>query len=344
MGRAIKSMERDVQFARRSRWLVRVVIPCVALVLLVPPTVAHAPGFQDAGHSAETARVLDDPTKSRVFYDRLEAGHQHWFKMDLEADTRMYLSIVLPPAEVARPTLWLLGPGLPPGDVSEGAPPDVGGLRVTAVDKLSLEPFSPLAMRTVAEWDDRVRASGTYYVVVETDQDVDYSVAIGTRESFTPMEWMRIPLDRIEIQAWGGVPRGLAILGEVLAVAFVAVAYRGVVVREPRQFVGRLGAAAVAGSALTVLILTGIAMARAGWSGAVLVPIIYAVAAAAIGYAAWRAVIRAAPRWTGILWAVAAVVAWAGLLLGPLLLLIWTLWPPQDAPSPPTPATPAGGV
>ncbi len=300
------------KMAMRAAWLV---------LLLVPAATAHVPSFNEAGATPESAFVIDDPTKSWVFYDTLEG--QHWFRFDMEQGTTLFASISLPAREVGRPSLWIVGPGFTEVGPA-GTPGNLGAVQAEARDELSIEPFTPLAMRSTAEWRGEAPASGTYYVVVEAAGPVDYSVAIGSRESFTPVEWITVPVERIAIQAWGGVPPILAVAGEILGAAAA-----GVLVWKTRPgwrgAVGLVAAGIVAGTSLSTIVLATIAAAEAGPSGALAIPFAFALAAAGVGFGALRAVQRG--RWRAAMgWAAAALVAWAGLVIGSVLLVGWALW------------------
>ncbi len=303
-------------------------------VLLVIGAAAHVPSFDVAGSTPEAAFHVDDPDKSWVFYDELGADGRHWFRFEAQADQVLTISLHLPPTARDAPSLWLLGPGLPPG-APAGSPAGLGSVRVESISEVNLEPFSPLAMQDAGSWQGAAPETGTHYVLVEGAPGASYSLAIGARESFTPQEWLLVPVQRPAIQSWGGVAWPVAIVGEALAVVAVAVAARGLWSQGSRVLIGTLGAWMIAGTALSVLVLAAIASARAGLSAGVVIPIVFALVALGIGAAAWRAVELGKARWQGAVWGVAALVAWAGFIVGPLLLLAWAVWPDRpDRPDP----------
>jgi hypothetical protein len=292
-------------------------------VLLLSATAGHVPAFNEAGSSPETAFVVDDPDKSWVFYDRLGDDEQHWFRFDMANGNELFTSINLPATEAARPTLWIVGPGFSaPGP--SGTPDGLGGELVPTRDELTIEPFTPLAMRNVAEWRGQVPTGGTHYLVIESTAAVQYSVAIGARESFTPLEWVGIPVERIAIQHWAGIPWPVAMAGEVLAISTVLVIARRRKWTGQRTL-GMAGAAAVAGTAFTTLLLALIAAVQAGVSAGLVIPFVFALAALGVGLGAYRGV-RNGPWWAGLAWGVGGLVVWAGLLVGPALLLAWSIW------------------
>ncbi len=295
-----------------------------AALLFIPIAAAHVPTFNEAGTSPGTAFQVENPTKSWVFYDTL-AGGQHWFRLHMQEGETIVSSLSLPANEEGRPALWILGPGLE-GHGPNGTPPGMGGIRAEAQDVLSIEPFTPLAMRATAEWRGQAPTTGTYYVVVEGQ--ADYALAIGGRESFTPWEWITVPVERVAIQQWSGVAWPLAIVGEGIGVTAAAVYARRRQVAGP-QSIGLLGAGAIAGTGFTTALLATIAAAHAGPSTALLVPALFAGMALAVGYGASRSV-RGEPRWgSTLLWALAALVAWAGLIVGPIALAgsaAWRKW------------------
>lgn len=305
------------------------------LLLLIPAAQAHVPAFGAAGTTPETAFHVDDASKSWVFFEDAAVGDR-WYRFDAP-EGELFLSLSVPPAQASRPALWLVGPGLPE-PAPPGSPAGATALRIETVDELGVEPFTPVALRTIAQWRQTTPDEGAYMVLVRSQDAGAFGLAIGARESFTPIEWIRVPVDRISIQDWAGVPVLFAFLGEAIAAVAVAVACRREARSEPRRFVGHLGAGIVAGSAATTLILTAIAVGQAGAGAGIAIPII--LAAAAIGIGAWRSVSSEGRRWAGVGWGAAGLAAWAGLWLGPALLLAWSVWPGRRTASPDT-ASPA---
>jgi hypothetical protein len=291
-------------------------------LLLAPIASAHVPTFNEAGASLATAFEIDNPTKSWVFYDELSGDEQNWFRFHLDAGDELFASLSLPPDEPGRPQLWILGPGLN-GTGPARTPDGLRGQQAEPRNALGVEPFSPLAMRSTAEWRERATDSGTYYVVVQGEST--YSLAIGSRESFTPVEWLTIPIERIAIQQWGGVPWPFAILGEVLGLG-AAIWYARRKSLELRATVGVVGAGIIAGTAATTLLLAAIAVSKANLTIGIIIPIAFAFAAFGVGYAAFRAVSRPAQWWVAMLWAGAGLVIWAGMLIGPAILAGWAGW------------------
>lgn len=304
--------------------------------LLLGTASAHVPSFAQAGSSPETAFVVQNPDQSRVFYGDLNAGDQHWFRFDREVGDAIDVSIHLPPGEASRPSLWLVGPGLA-GTGPHQTPSDQGGQVASLVDELSVEPFTPLAMRLVASLGEQAPANGTFFVVVEAVEPVTYSVAIGRGESFTPAEWVAIPAQRVGIVAWAGIPWPVGLVGEVGAASAAGflVWRRGL---GAQAGLGIAAAATLAGTALTTFTLALIAAIQGGISGALAVPLVFAAIAAAVGFGSYRAV-RAGKPWAGVAWATAALVAWAGLILAPVALLVWAAWQWGSNRRGPTPQT-----
>ncbi len=192
------------------------------------------------------------------------------------------------------------------------------------MDDLGIEPFTPLAMRGVANWNGVAGANGTYFVAIIADADTTYSVAIGAGESFTALEWLAIPVQRPAIMAWAGIPWPVALWGEVLAATAALVV--GVRKKLPlQQVIGFVAAAVIAGTAFTTLGLAVLAAVQGGVSAALIVPLVFAGLAFAFGFGAYRAV-RAGSAWAGLAWAVAGLALWAGLIVGPLALVVWSFW------------------
>ncbi len=299
------------------------------ILCLLPAATAHVPAFGEPGTSADTATRIEDPTKSWAFFGEAHGEGGSWYTFEIVAGEELYVSSALPAHETARPEVWLLGPGLPDTPPA-WAPQETRAMRLPDRDDLGLEPFSPVALRTIAEWRGPAPGTGTYFVVVATPEAMHYSLAVGARESFTPIEWVTTPISRIGIQAWAGVWGGLALIGEVLGLAAGVYLGRGLWKADRRRLLGQAASGIVAGSAATVVLLATIATVAGGLSAGAVIPVLFAAAAVGVGYGAWRAV-QGGRRLLAVAWAGAALIVWAGLIVGPALLLAWAAWPRRDA-------------
>ncbi len=304
----------------------------IFLLPLLSPASGHVAKFDDPGNTPETAILIGDATKSWAYFGQLETDQEHWYTFRLQAGDELYISASVPAQRDATPTVWLFGPGLE-GDPGPLAPAGTRSFQIPAQDQLGIEPFSPIALRTVAEWRGEAPASGTYFIHVSTPEATPYNLGIGARESFTPIEWIGTPIYRIGIQAWGGIPWPVTMAGEALgflgAITWAA--------RRPLEWRHRVGFAAagcIAGSALTALLLSTIAAVRGGVSGGLVIPLFLGAAALGIGVGTWRHVAADKNRWMSLAWAGGALLLWAGLLLGPAFLLAWAAWPARTANQP----------
>ncbi len=295
----------------------------LAATLLIGTASAHVPSFADAGVSPATAFHVRDPDQSRVFYGELGPGAQHWFKFDRSRGDAIDVSVHLPVGESGRPALWIVGPGLV-GEGPRQTPSELGGSRAPPLDDVSVEPFTPLAMRLVGQWSQPAPADGTFFVVIEADSGATYSVAIGRGEAFTITEWVGIPIQRVGIMDWAGVPWPVTVAGEVLAIAVVGgLAWRRGVPLPAG--VGFVAAGAMAGTGLTTLVLALLAAFQGGITAGLAIPALFAALAFGTGWGAYRAVAARQP-WKGLLWAALGLAVWAGLVVGPLALGAWSLW------------------
>ncbi len=302
------------------------------LLFSLPLAGAHVPEFDASGASPETAFVIADATKSWVFFNEASADGVYWYTFDMTAGTELYVSAAVPPHESGRPEVWLFGPGLPE-DATAQAPNGTRSMRIAPVDDLGVEPFTPFALRTVAEWRGPAPATGTYYVLVTTPTGMHYSLASGARESFTPVEWVMTPIGRLSVVSWGGVHWAFGLVGEVIGVAGALYLGRSVWRTDPRRLVGYAGTGAIAGTAGTVVLLAGLATWLGGWTWGLVIPLVFAAAAAGIGYGAWRHLRGEGARWGAAAWALGGLATWAGLIVGPLLVVVWAVWPQRADPS-----------
>ena len=176
----------------------------IAMVIAVSATLAsahvaaaHTPIFIDREiTSPDTAWPVGDYAISWAFYGRVTpAGAPQYFAIDGRAGERLYATLEVPEIDGLqefRPSLALIGPGLPAFDAPPGMmlPAESGGVRVDdarAAPRARFdEPFSRTSYYRGPVIDRQLPADGRYYVVVfdESPATGKYTLAIGTREVF----------------------------------------------------------------------------------------------------------------------------------------------------------------
>lgn len=308
----------------------------LAVLLVATPALAHVPAFPTDNDSPERAVHVHDAAKSWSFYDRLSDGGVAYYRLDLAAGQRLQVSTFTPDRGAFAPSLVVMSPALsgreavPPGVVV----PEGMGARVVEGERSgpSYEPFAPSADYRTASFERAVEADATYLVAVYEpgNRSGAAGVAVGYRESFTPVEYVTVPFTLVGVRGWAG-QGPLVVLGPWLLVAAgVAGLARS---RRPggweRPIVGLAlagGAALVLGSAASTALQAAVALSRTGPTPAALVTAAFVLVPAVAGGWALRVALRADPSpgprtRVGLLAAaVAALVTWAGFLVGPALL------------------------
>ncbi len=300
------------------------------------------------GEDLENAAVVEDPTKSWVIYTALhEPGHVDYYRLDMRQGQNITLMLSVPTEEGEEgfaPDLVLMGPGLEDqGELPERVQRAEGGAVVLEGEvppRPTYEPFSPSVFYELAEIRVDAPEDGTYYVAVYDDLAGNYSLAVGRRESFTVTEWLTIPLSLLGIYQWEGqewwaiaLPGALAFAGGLGLMTVDARRRRF----RPDMFwliVTVAGLLMIAAGA-TMAYQMAIKLLELGTLDATaVVTAVLAVVPMLLGVAALRVARRppgkAGPlRTKGTLIAIGllGLLAWAGWLLGPALIIAAAVLP-----------------
>ncbi|MCX6094789.1 MAG: hypothetical protein NTY63_08240 [Candidatus Bipolaricaulota bacterium] len=191
------------------------------------PCWAHKPIEIGAVFPSQTASLrLETVDVSQVVYTELTPDHpQLWLTFDAAAGFALSVSLGVPAGRGAayRPSLFLLGPGMPNLDLPLSPPAGYGGLAVvSAVTAAAIpfhEPFTGTDSWILVERTFQLRASGTYYLVAVSDDSPlgKLWVAVGTREAFSWKDIVSLPATVRDVRSFHEVPtsRGGS-LGKVL--------------------------------------------------------------------------------------------------------------------------------
>ena len=215
------------------------------------------------------------------------------------------------------------------------------------------EPFTPSALYPLAKYSREVTEPGTWYVAVYAPEDSvsggNFGLAVGYREEFTLSEWLLVPFSVVAIHRWEGQSWAL-LLGPVLLTLLVGF---GLILRRGRRegmsatgpgtgkgpafpIRGPFGWLAVTagllyvGTGAMLLVQTAVALAKTVPTAAAALPGIYLFVIVLLGSVAIRNGLRRSGRdgWgtrnagiSMIIVGVVGLVAWAGLLVGPVLAL-----------------------
>jgi len=181
------------------------------IILSISTAAAHVPRTAAENESLEDAKVIEDPIKSWAIYSELRDGEvANYYEMDMEQDERLYLSILTPENEDFVPNLAVMGTGIEEEDTTPDfvEKPENVGVKVIRgeLGERKYEPFTPGSYYHPARYDEEIVESGTYHVVVYNEEKTGgkYGLAVGYQETWGPIEWIRLPIDIVNIRIWEG--------------------------------------------------------------------------------------------------------------------------------------------
>jgi hypothetical protein len=325
------------------RFLIPLVLLCIVAVV-APPASAHAPLGAGENHDLATATLVPDPLKSFVVYGHLhEPGEAAYFRMEMARGDRLVLAVNVNGAAAPVPDLVVMGPGIPPSGTVPLSPeiPPGSGVRVipgAPPAKAEYEPFSPSVIYEVASYTMSIEEPGTYYAAVLSQAgETDYSFVVGYREQFTAAEWLLIPFSLIGIYIWEGQPAWAvaAPYALVILLCLGILAWqerRAGTKREIRAWAASLGGILCLGTGastiyqmLRALSLTGYAPESTITLAFALIPILLGAGALRLGRPGLPATLGR--RLSLVVVGVLGLVAWAGLMMGPVLALVAAVLP-----------------
>jgi hypothetical protein len=320
-----------------------ILIAVLPWLLLMPLVFAHVPIGPGDNESLTNATIIPDPAKSWALYGELhEGGEAQYYRFDIIENQRIYISLFIstnPEESGFVPSFALMGPGISnqgnlPNFVE--APEAIGimVLEGQQPDQAGYEAFSPSSQYFVAEIDMDAPATGTYYIAVyEPNQGGNYGLAVGYQETFTLVEWIRVPIDQIAIYQWSGQSLALILAPMTITVAIGLVVMiwwrinRGTL----QTLFGLVGAVAgffFLGSGASVLFQMFFSLTRAPLTPEIGVTLMFAVVPIILGLIALHITFRTEEtestqkRVTMVILGVIALFIWAGLLIGPALAII----------------------
>lgn len=318
------------------------------LLSLVAGASAHVPITPANNEALETATQIADPLKSWAIYGELRAGGvANYYRVELAEGERLRLLLFVPAESTLTPSLVLMGPGIE----SQGFLPtcvDVPaglGARVFAGERAaqaSYEPFTPASQYELLDLDLVVNRSGTYFLVVyDASQGGPYGLAVGYREEFSLLEWIRVPVDVIKVHRWSGQSLGFILtplISTLVAGFALLIGRRRTGSPAPQglfSWFGSIAGLMYLGSGALLLTQLGVALSRASVTSAVIVTLIFALMPLIAGAAVLRTALRAhgkhvlRARVTMACLGLLGFVIWAGLVVGPVLALMTSSFTPR---------------
>ena len=211
-----------------------VAVGTLAVVCCAFAVAAHKPAsIGEVYPTFDRALWVEDIDVSQVAYSELtETDRALWLAFDADAGTRLDLSLGVPVSDRLagyRPSLAVLGPGLPPIELPLEAPPDVGGVAFDTAGiepRFFHEPFTGTDSWILLEEAVDLPETGTYYVVAwPPGETVDKLwVAIGLRERFGLRDVLSLPAVVRDVRAFHEVNRGASAVATVGKLLFLALA------------------------------------------------------------------------------------------------------------------------
>ncbi len=314
------------------------------LLFIVPNLYAHTP-LKPGGEndSFETAFNIPNPSKSWTFYRELyDEGQIEYFNLHLDEGEKFVVSVYTPGNvdDDFIPNLIVLGPRIvnaSPAPIEIEAPKGLENAFIEGIrpDSLEFEPFTPASYYFTAEYRADVILGGDYYFLVYSDKGTGrYGIATGYVETFTLFEWLKIPLDVIEIHQWEGQTLTIILAPMIITIilGFIVILKR----YKPKGITSWLGILAgllYIGSGFMTLTQMVIALNGARLTSSILIPLVFSFLALILGSVILRKMLKLDFPWTGrdrivfALIGISGLLLWAGILVGPSITLILSILP-----------------
>ena len=317
---------------------------------LVPTVFAHTPLKPDGeNNSLETAFEIPNPTKSWTLYRELhENGEAEYFKLHLHEGERFVVSVYIPRnAETDFiPNLIVIGPSIENHSPTPTTIEVPDGAQATLIEGSlpedpEYEPFTPASYYYTVDYRAEIIDEGDYYFVVYSDEgEGRYGVAVGYIETFTLTEWLMIPIDVIVIHQWEGqsltfilIPMALTL---VLGLFLLLWKFKPTVA-SIAVFLGVLAGLLYIGSGFMMGTQMFIALIGATSTASLPLTLVFSFLPIVLGLAIIRKMVQHKLRWTTrdriivALFGILGFVLWAGVLIGPVVVIIVSILPAQKA-------------
>jgi len=317
------------------------------VILLAFPTVAaHVPNFPEDNDSIERALHIDEPAKSIVVYGQVHHGTGQYFEMEMVQGERIKLGLIIPvnSDEEYLPGLILMGPGIEQGgelpefiEKPEGYGHIV--LREPLPEEGEYEGFSPSAFYELGDMDIVAPTSGDFYVAVFTlEGEGNYGLVVGYEESFTVLEFIRVPLDLIIVYQWEGQTLLEILLPFAVTVAIAIVILLLVISRWGMEvpvygLLGAMGGAFFLGSSAVLIYQMAFVLDQVPANSQLAITLLFILLPLLLGITAIRMGVKAPrrprPANRGYLVLVGALglFFWAGYFIGPMMVMAAGLLP-----------------
>ena len=286
---------------------------------------AHTPlDTEGENNSPETAIIIDDPTKSWTLYEELETVDYYKVHLHESEELRVSLYVSIWGDEHFTPSLVVMGPDIMGNDEPPFEhPEDLGRIIIQGErpDKPDYEPFTPASYYYIAAYRHVASVEGDYYVAVyDQEHGGRYGMALGYRETFTLVEWLKIPLDLVRIHIWE--EQSLLLLIGPPAIAFLYGLYYAFIQRSPQNMTQTLGTIAsllfISSSVMTLTQML-VYLFAAGFSGSAILTLFFVASQLGLGVLGVRESDKTWVIWIGL--GLGGFFTWAGWIIGPILAI-----------------------
>jgi len=340
----MNSITKTTHVKGRREMIAKIMMLLIILAVLTPSCFAHIP-ITGEGYGLDDAVVINDPLKSWVIYTEFKDARPLYYKFDLSADDLLKAGLLTVDKEFV-PDLTILGLGLP-SDFDESfkdefeIPEGYGLLHIhgEAQEHKEYEPFTPSSYYQVLSVEFTVNETGTYYLIVDSAKGSGkVGVVIGYRESFTVLEWLKVPFDVAFVHHWEGQDYLFILLPLIL------IFFGGLLLNchyfkinlDWSKALAFMGSLTYFGSAIIILVQMIIGLIGATYDSLVLVTPFFILLPALLGYSILRKVLKPElSNWQKVrlfLYGLIGLIFWAGYLLGPVLVMISALKPIKRTP------------
>ena len=316
---------------------------CITLIILffattiISTVCAHVP-LQGEGYGIEDAVVIGDPLKSWVIYTEYKDAQPLYYKFDLLKNDRLKAGLLTVDKDFVS-DLTIMGPGLT-SDFEEHfhdefeIPDGYGLLHIHGEkqDKKEYEPFTPSSYYQVLDLDISVNEAGTYFLVVDaTEGSGKVGIVIGYVESFTFVEWLRVPFDVAFVHNWEGQDY-LVILLPMIIIVVGGLLINGYYFKsslDVSQLLAFASSLTYFGSGGIILHQMVIALLGSTFDALLFVTLIFAALPMLLGYSIVRKATKSGLSFGQeirlLVYGLVGLFFWAGYVVGPLLVILSVL-------------------
>ena len=313
-----------------------------ALAVVASFACAHTTLEAEGVESIESAYVIPTPSKSWTLYKELHGpGELHYYRVNLGEGERLVVRLFVPVGEASSftPSLVVMGPDMGGGEAPEALEvPEGYGLELVEGNRSlgpEYEPYTPASYIYLAEYRHEPKGPATYYFAVyEPEEEGRYGLEVGYVEEFTALEWVRVPVDVFGIKLWEG-QNLLLVFGPLVATVALGVWYvngRETIKGAP-MWLGLGASMLYVGTAVNMFTQMVLALAASGFSSGSLLTSIFISVQLGLGYSILQKTLKDRrkrdPKNRLIIagYGVLGLLVWAGVLVGPALLLASAVYP-----------------